>query len=101
MLRLSHILVATSGKADEDEQLRVLLRELQRMGKGMCRLEGADDPFGFGKQPERLKRLVISRCNILRATAFLQMRVLRPDRGIVEPRRDRPAVRDLPVLVLQ
>ena len=50
---------------------------------------------------ERGERFGVGRADIFGAAAVLEVRMLGADRGIIEPGRDRPAVGDLPVFVLQ
>ena len=69
----------------------------ERMGG----FEGADDPLRAGQQREGVERLGVGRADIVGPAAVLQVGMFRPDRRIIEPGRDRPAVGDLPVLVLQ
>ena len=63
--------------------------------------ERADDPLRAGEQGEGGQRLLVRDADIIGAAALLEEGMLGPDRRIIEPGRDRPAVADLPVLVLQ
>src|SRR5687768_18307494 len=63
--------------------------------------ERADDPFRPRQQGEGGERFLVRRSDIFGAAAVLEMRMLRPDRRIIEAGRDRPALVDLPVLVLE
>ena len=58
-------------------------------------------PSDARQQGEGGQRLGVGRADIFGPAAVLEEGMLRPDRGIIEPGRDRPAVGDLPVRVLQ
>ena len=58
-------------------------------------------PFAARQRDEGVERLAVRRADIVGAADVLEMGMLGADRGIIEAGRDRPAVADLPVLVLQ
>src|SRR5437764_10740749 len=65
----------------------------------MRRLERGEDALGSREILERRERLLVRRDAVLGPARVAEERVLRPDAGIVEPRRDRVRVGDLAVLV--
>ena len=93
---------ATSLSPRPDRPTRIALSgsrlgELQRMRERVGGFERADDALALGQRLEGGERLGVGRADIFGAAAVLQMRMLGPDRGIIEPGRDRPGVGDLPV----
>ena len=99
--RLGHVLVPTAGKPDEYHAVGFVHRELQRMCERVRRFEGAQYPLALGKRLERRERFRVAAADIIGAAAVLEVRVLGPDCGVVEARRNRPGIGDLSLLVLK
>ncbi len=66
----------------------------------MGRLDGGDDPLGFGQILKGLDGLVVGDGDVLRAARVVQHGVLGAHARIVEACRNRVDGRNLPVLVL-
>ena len=67
----------------------------------MRRLQRRDDPFSFGERAKSRQRLIVSRVIVFRAADVAKITVLRPDRRVVESRRNRMRQFDLAVIVRQ
>ena len=86
-LRLGDVLVAAAGQADEDRAVRLLLRRASAHERARARTSNAQRmPSLLGERLERGERFGVGRADIFRAAAVLEMRVLGPDRGIIEAR---------------
>src|ERR1700674_1351603 len=97
-----HVLVAAPGKIDQQHRAHRQFRcDSYRIGKRMRRFERGNDALDAAAIAKRAERLIVGDRHILRASVVLEPRMLRPDAGIVEPRRHRVGLDDLPVLVLQ
>src|SRR5438105_1029013 len=75
--------------------------ESQQPSERMRRLERGNDPFALAQLVKRLEREIVAAVVILDALRRLQIRMLRPDRRIVESRRNGMRLSDLSELVLQ
>ncbi len=75
--------------------------DADRFRDRMGGFERGDDTLMPRQRLERRQRLVVGATDIGRAPAVHQMGMFRPDRGVIEPGRDRPAVRYLAIGVLQ
>src|SRR3546814_15533688 len=71
------------------------------MGQSMGRFESADDTLRAGEESEGVERLPVRRTDIFGAAAVLEEGMLRSYRRIIQAGRDGPAVRNLPVRILQ
>ena len=67
----------------------------------MARLQRRDDAFDAGEKLERLQRFGVHDRHVFDAARLVQPGMLRPDARIVQSGRDRVAVLDLAVLVLE
>ena len=63
--------------------------------------EGAENSLLLRQRAEGGERLGIGGTDIFGPPAVLEVRMLGADRGIIEARRDRPALGDLAILVLE
>src|SRR6266404_869616 len=97
-----HVLVAAPGKIDQQHRAcRQARRDLGRIGERVCRLERGNDAFDAAAFAKRGERLVVGDRDVLRAPIVLEPRMLRPDAGIIEPRRHRVGLEYLTVFILQ
>src|SRR5579872_7499230 len=97
-----HILVAASRQIDDHHLvLAHRRRKLHRMSNRMRTLQRRNDSLHLGQQLERVERFRIGNGDILRAPTLIQVRELRPDARIIEARRDRMGLANLPEFILQ
>src|SRR5262249_60728074 len=75
-------------------------RDPHPLDDGMGRLQRRQDALLAGAQLEPLQRLAVADADVLHPSAVLPVTVLRPDAGVIEPRRNRMDRRRLAVLVL-
>ena len=81
--------------------LRPLRCELDNLGDRMRGFQRRDDAFQSRQQLKRRQRFLIGRGKIGHAAGLVQPGMLRPDAGIIQPRRNRMRVLDLAVVVHQ
>jgi hypothetical protein len=82
---LGHVLVASAAHAQEHRVVSLPPAALIRYpGYRVRRLERWDDPLQAAQQLESPQRFVIGNGDIRGSSGCLQMRVLRPDPGVIE-----------------
>ena len=96
-----YVLVAAAAHVHHDQVVARQGRcDFRDMGQRMSRFERRDDPFHSARQLERSERFVVGDRDVLDAPDIVQPGVLGANAGIIEPRRDRVRIANLPVLVL-
>src|SRR5215831_5434061 len=101
LLERRHVLVAATGKTDEDGAAWMGPRPPRRTRERVRALERWQDSFELAELPHALERLRIARGLITHATTRRQQRMLWPYARIVEPGRDRMRLLNLAIRVLQ
>src|SRR3954454_12414690 len=96
---LREVLVAAPGEADQVERVRPGVRA-EDPCDGVRGLQRRDDALQLGDAAQRGQRLLVGDRDVAGAAAVAQVRVLGTGPGVVEARRDRVRLEDLPVLVL-
>ena len=98
---LVEVLVSPAGQVDDDVGVERHLRcDLDRLGDGVGRFERRHDAFGLGEQVEGGEGLPVVHRGVLHPAGVPPVRVLRPDRRIVEAGRHRMGRLDLAVVIL-
>src|SRR4051795_1036004 len=95
---LREVLVAAAREAD---QVEIALGLLQHPRERVGRLERRDDALDRGELHERGDRLLVGDRLVAGSPGVAQERVLGAGPRVVEARRDRVRLGDLPVVVLQ
>ena len=99
---MEHILIATAAQVDQNDLILAHgLGDLHHLVQRVAGLEGGQDAFGAGAESLRLERLRVGRILVLHPPDGLELRVLRADSGVIEPRRDRVRLLNLAVGSLQ
>src|SRR5208282_5197480 len=75
--------------------------DLSDVSQRMGRLERRDDALHSARLLERFEGLMVGDRDVLHAPQIVQPGMLGTDAGIIETRRNRVRIPDLPVLVLQ
>ena len=101
LLRLGDVLVAAAGKADEDDASGSASASFNAWASACADSNAQTMPSLVASARNAASASSSVAPTYSRAAALLQVRMLRADRGIIEPGRDRPGIGDLPLLVLQ
>lgn len=96
-----YVLIASSGQVDEDQRVLGKCRSKpSSFGNRVRGLKRGNNTLSPTQQLKRSKRVVIRCVNICCSPTVVEERMLRPDGGVVQPRRHRMGQRDLTILIL-
>ena len=97
-----HVLVAPAGEVDDDNVLcAVFGRQPVQIGDGVGAFQGRQDAFGAGQEFEALQGLLVGHRHVFGPAGILEIGVLRPHPGIIQPRRQGMGFLDIAPGILQ